>query len=113
MQLEEFRREILARLSSLKYVEEIQISEIQEGGFSGEARVKVEYILNIRFKMFREVLTLSIALIHKNQRIWGLDKDNRIGWHIHPLENPKIHERITEKSIQEILEILESVCSKL
>jgi hypothetical protein len=27
-------------------------------------------------------------LLFQNERIWGLDKDNRIGWHIHPFISP-------------------------
>lgn len=113
MQLEEFRQQIIEYLSSLSYVKDIQISEVIENRFTGQAKIKVKYILNIRFTIYKEILTLSIALIYKNKRIWGIDKDNRIGWHVHPLENPAEHRSIPDQSIQEILEMIDLVCSQL
>jgi hypothetical protein len=51
-------------------------------------------------------------LLYLDDRIWNLDKDNRVGWHIHPLENTKLHEPIEPKSVKEIVATFDLVCGK-
>ncbi|MBD3251878.1 hypothetical protein GF380_05525 [Candidatus Uhrbacteria bacterium] len=40
--------------------------------------------------------TMAFALIEKQQRIWGIDKDAIRGWHGHPLEKPDTHVELGE-----------------
>lgn len=48
----------------------------------------------------------SFSLIHHNTRVFGIDCDNRIGWHIHPVENADSHVLTEEKSFSEIMELM-------
>ena len=110
MEIDEFRSQVINGLNSLSYIDEIELYEIEENSFKGTAIVKRHYVLRVRFKFLAGVLTLSFTLLFENNRIWGLDKDNRIGWHIHPLNNTSTHEPIEEMAVGEIISILDSVC---
>jgi hypothetical protein len=55
--------------------------------------------------------TIAFALVSKQQRIWGIDFDNRRGWHVHPVENPSEHIAIDPLTIPEIVSLLHSVLS--
>lgn len=48
----------------------------------------------------------SFSLIYQNHRMFGIDCDNRIGWHIHPLNNPDSHIATGEKTLKEIFGII-------
>ena len=53
---------------------------------------------------FNEVTgTIAFALIEQRQRIWGIDCDNRRGWHKHPVQDPTQHVKIDPMSIREII----------
>ena len=53
---------------------------------------------------FNEVTgTLAFALIENQQRIWGIDFDNRRGWHLHPIEKPADHIPIEPLAVPEIV----------
>lgn len=103
MEIDQFRTQLISALSSLDYIESINISEVKESKFIGTVRVRRSYVLSIRFKLFQGILTLSFTLIFENKRIWGLDKDNRAGWHIHPLHDVTNHEPIEPKKVHEIV----------
>ncbi len=47
--------------------------------------------------------TIAFALIEQQQRIWGIDCDNRRGWHKHPLQDPTQHVKIGLMSVREII----------
>ncbi len=53
--------------------------------------------------------TIAFALISNQQRIWGIDFDNRRGWHVHPAENPSEHVAIDPLTIAEIVRLLQDV----
>jgi hypothetical protein len=55
--------------------------------------------------------TIAFALISNQQRIWGIDFDNRRGWHLHPVENPAEHVAINPLTVSEILLLLHGVLS--
>jgi hypothetical protein len=55
--------------------------------------------------------TIAFALISGRQRIWGVDHDNRRGWHLHLAENPAEHVAIAPQSITEIMQMLQDVMS--
>lgn len=53
--------------------------------------------------------TIAFALIEQQQRIWGIDCDNRRGWHKHPLQDPEEHVKSDPLSIQEIIAELREI----
>ncbi len=53
--------------------------------------------------------TIAFALIEQQQRIWGIDFDNRRGWHRHPLQEPKQHVQIDPLSVREIMAELQEI----
>ncbi len=115
METEKFKQKLLIALSNLEYVEKVDIFEVSERYTKGNIYLKKSYILAVRFSYFSETLdfTLSFSLLYKNERIWGLDKDNKIGWHIHPLNDTSIHQAIEAKTIEEILQIFHTTISEL
>ena len=55
---------------------------------------------------------MAFDLIEKQQRIWGIDYDNRRGWHMHPAGNPAEHTGIDALPVSEIVARLEGVLLK-
>lgn len=53
--------------------------------------------------------TIAFALISNQQRIWGIDFDNRRGWHVHPVEDPSGHVAIDPLTVSEIVLLLQDV----
>ena len=108
MEIKEFKQELIDSLSSLDYIEDIEILEEDDQSL---VHIKKRYILKIRFAIQerRYTFTLSFTLLFENKRIWGLDRDNRIGWHIHPLNNVSVHESIEPKEVREIVTIFNSM----
>lgn len=112
MVISQFEVELRSALQNLDFVESISFSYNTEMSVKGRVILQKNYILEVRFTEMGQKysFTLSFTLLLNNERIWGLDKDNRIGWHIHPLDNPKAHEPIEPKSVSEIISIFESTC---
>jgi hypothetical protein len=63
----------------------------------------------LEFYFNEQTGTMAFALIEDRERIWGIDRDNIRGWHLHPLENPRGHIGIEMLSVSEIVERLGSV----
>lgn len=106
MELDEFIFELENELSELYFVERWEIERK-----ATTARIKIylqpKGLLNI---YYNQVLRIqSFALIMDNNRVWGLDRDNKFGWHEHPVDNPETHESTKEHSIAEIIERLKNV----
>lgn len=51
----------------------------------------------------------SFALIINQERVWGLDRDNKFDWHEHPISNPETHKSIEAHNIEQIISKLEKV----
>ena len=115
MDIKQFELELREALFNLDYIESIIFYKVNELSIKGKIYLKQSYILEVRFTEIEKKynFTLSFTLLYSDNRIWGLDKDNRVGWHIHPLENTKLHETIEPKSVKEIVSTFDSVCSKL
>lgn len=65
--------------------------------------------LFVRF-YFNEITgTIAFALIEEQQRIWGIDYDNRRGWHLHPADAPTSHVGINPLSVPDIVGYLQKV----
>ena len=106
MDVKNFANELLTALADIDHFKNVALQA--EGPIaSGYAYLHDEFFL--RF-YFNEVTgTIAFALVENQQRIWGVDYDNRRGWHIHPFENPTKHEATPPLTIPEIVGLLEAV----
>jgi hypothetical protein len=106
MDVKSFTRELLAALAENQHFERVALQT--EGPIAnGYAYLREDFFL--RF-YFNEVTgTLAFALIERDARIWGIDCDNRRGWHLHPAEHPDEHVDIEPLSVSEIIERLQRV----
>ena len=50
--------------------------------------------------------TIAFALIRQGERVWGVDRDNVRGWHLHPVEAPSRHLSIEAQTVESILDLL-------
>lgn len=110
MDLSQFLISLLHGLSELDFVEKV---DIQTDVFvlKGRAILKKNRFLQL---YFNEVTgTTAFALVEKDKRVWGIDFDNIRGWHLHPLGDFETHYKITQKTIDEILNELTEAWSLL
>ncbi len=67
----------------------------------------------VRFYFNQHTQTIAFALIKDKQRLWGIDRDNLRGWHMHPVDDPASHIEITPLSVSDIVaqlcEVLEGL----
>jgi len=111
MDLKQFETELTSAISPLPYITSVSLKKRTEISIQGIIGIKKNYQLSV---FFNEVLfILSFSLIYKNKRIWAIDKDNRVGWHEHPIENPDNHKLTGEMSINQIVDAFDKVCSKM
>ena len=66
----------------------------------------------LRFYFNEMTGTIAFALIEHQQRTWGIDYDNRRGWHEHPSDRPENHIAIEPLTIAEIVARLKNVLKK-
>jgi len=76
---------------------------------SGYACVQGRADVFLRFYYNEVTGTIAFALLEEQQRIWGIDCDNRRGWHLHPPENPTGHVEIDPLPVSEIIARLQDV----
>jgi hypothetical protein len=111
MGLADFEAELRKELALLDYILDIQIKQRSPISLSCTINLEKSYSLNIFYN--HQYHILSFSLIYANSRIWGLDKDNRIGWHIHSLEKTDSHEKTEEMKLPEIIAAINLVINKL
>ena len=109
-------RRLYDALKKLPYVKSINFSILNDETLSANAVLTKLYFIDFYYN--KRMFKLNFALIYrendnKGKRIWALDRDNRIGWHLHPLNNVGQHEAIEEKTIEEIVEISDEVWQKI
>jgi hypothetical protein len=68
--------------------------------------------LFLRFYFNEATGTIAFALVEGERRVWGIDYDNRRGWHLHPVDDPGSHVEIAPLSVIEIVDCLQDVLSK-
>lgn len=106
MDVRSFASELLRALATVKEIERVVLQS--EGPVvKGRAYVTAEMFLEFYFN--EKTGTMAFALIRDQDRVWGIDRDNIRGWHLHPLENPAQHVEIEELSVSEIVERLSAV----
>lgn len=114
--IDELEKRLHNALKRLSYVQSIQINTFGDDSLSGDAILTKFYFVDFYYN--KRLFKLNFALIYREsqnngKRVWALDRDNRIGWHLHPLNQVEIHEPIEEKSIEEIVEMLDQVWQKI
>ena len=106
MDVQAFVSQLLRVLADAELFERVDLST--EGPIAkGYAYVRTD--LFVRFFLNQHTQTIAFALIEEGQRIWGIDRDNRRGWHLHPIDNPKDHIVIDPLSVSEIVARLRDV----
>jgi len=63
----------------------------------------VDDALYLHFYFNERTGTTAFALIQSDERAWGIDYDNRRGWHLHPVGAAQRHEPSDPKTIGEIM----------
>lgn len=69
--------------------------------------------LFLRFYFNAVTGTMAFALIQQQKRIWGIDYDNRRGWHLHPLGITQRHQQIAAQSIDDIMHLFGATLNEL
>ncbi|TAE00405.1 MAG: hypothetical protein EAZ97_05975 [Bacteroidetes bacterium] len=116
MDIEQFEAELRNGLAKLDYIQRLEINQQTETRFLSKAILEEYYFLKIFFNSKLVVLNFTLIYLLKddqNKRLWGIDRDNDIGWHTHPVENPKDHVLIEEKTVAEIIEIFDQTWQKI
>ena len=101
MDTKTFSSELLSALASTDRFQQVSFSV--EGPIAeGRAYISEDKFLNVYFN--EQTGTLAFALIDKEKRIWGIDRDNlRGGWHLHPIDKPEDHVSIEPLTVAEII----------
>ena len=103
MDVKAFASELLSALAKVERVEQVAL---QSEGPVVEGRAYVSEGMFVQF-YFNEVTgTIAFALIREQERVWGIDRDNLRGWHMHPVERPKEHVGIEPLSVAQVVELL-------
>ena len=106
MDVRGFASDLLRALATVEAIERVVLQS--EGPVvKGRAYVTAEMFLEFYFN--EKTGTMAFALIRDRDRVWGIDRDNIRGWHLHPLENPVEHVGIETLSVSEIVERLRAV----
>lgn len=108
MDTKAFSSELLSALADANLFQQVSLSA--EGPIAdGRAYISEDKFLNFYFN--EETDTLAFALIDKEERIWGIDRDSLRGWHLHPLEDPDSHIGVEPMTISEIIARLSDALS--
>ena len=107
MDVNQFQAELKTNLSQLEFVEQIITEQNSATYIKIKVTLKPKGFLNIWYNSIRR--TQSFSLIIENNRKWGLDFDNRIGQHEHPINNQDSHISIKSHTLIEIVEKLQEV----
>ena len=111
MDLKQFENELLKAIRPLDYVINIDIKKRSEISLQGFIGLKKKYKLSVFFN--EAYFIISFSLIYRKQRIWAIDRDNRVGWHLHPIGNANMHETISKMTISQIIGEFNNVCRKI
>ncbi len=110
MDLNEFQAELISRLSVLEFVESWEITK-KRTTLRVRVYLKKKSLLNIFYNVILRIQ--SFALIINQERVWGLDRDNKFDWHEHPIGNHETHKLIESHNIEQIIKRLEKLWDQL
>ena len=104
MELAKFEANLRASIESISDVRDLVVSK------RTPVSLKASIILESGFSIavfFNAAFTIqSFSLIHQSKRVFGIDCDNRIGWHIHPEDNPDSYVLTQERQLPEIMAMI-------
>lgn len=106
MDVKAFVDELLQALADTGLFERITL-QTEGPVIDGYAYVQDDFFL--RFYFNQNTGTIAFALIEAQQRIWGIDYDNRRGWHLHPVEDPTEHIEIDPLSVSSVVAYLQDI----
>lgn len=106
MDINQFLLLLFDGISDLDFVKKVDI-KTEAFILKGRIILKKDRFLQIYFNELTK--TTSFALIHNDQRVWGIDFDNMRGWHLHPLEDHKTHYSIDNQTIKKIINSLKEI----
>ncbi len=104
-----FAADLLEALADSSLFERV---DLQTEGPIARGFAYVDDDLFLRFYFNESTQTIAFALIKENnekRRIWGVDRDNRRGWHTHPVENPDDHVAIDPLPVKALVAPLREV----
>jgi len=104
-----FAADLLEALADSSLFERV---DLQTEGPLAQGFAYVDDDLFLRFHFNESTQTIAFALIKENnekRRIWGVDRDNRRGWHTHPVENPDDHVEIDPLPVKALVARLREV----
>lgn len=93
-------------LQGLAGIPQIADSMVTTEGSIADGYGFVNDALYLRFYFNERTGTTAFALIQSDERVWGIDYDNRRGWHIHPVGASDRHEPCAPKSVGEIMNLI-------
>lgn len=107
-----FTSEFLRALATVEAVDHVALQS--EGPIvSGRAYLVWAVDRFLEFYFNEKTGTMAFTLIEGQRRIWGIDRDNIRGWHLHPLENPAEHVEIKALSVSKIIARLGAALQEL
>ncbi len=110
--VEEFASELLRARATVEAVDHVALHS--EGPIvNGRAYLTLGADQFLEFYFNEKTGTMAFALIEGQRRIWGIDRDNIRGWHLHPLENPAEQVEIKTLSVSRIIARLGVVLQEL
>lgn len=110
MDVDTFVQELVAALQELHPVREDQLFK-DDPIAAGRIVLGTDLFLNVFYNA--ENNKIAFGLIHHQQRIWGIDRDNIRDWHLHPLFDTTSHESIPPQSIFDIIAKLTRVLAQI
>lgn len=106
MDVRRFVADLLTALAKAGCCEQVVLST--EGPVAkGRAHARPDLFLRFYFNEITG--TLAFALIHRQERVWGIGFDNLRGWHLHPHHDPGRHVSVSPMTIAEIIASLAPV----
>jgi len=108
MDVNSFVDKLLVALANTELFERISF-QAEGPTVSGYAYLSESDEIFLRVYFNETTDTIAFALIEHKQRIWGIDRDNRRGWHLHPVDNPTQHISISPLSVPNIIARLQEV----
>jgi len=100
-------------LSALTHTGLFKRVALQAEGPIADGYAYTEGDVVLRFYFNQLTGTIAFALIEDQRRIWGIDYDNRRGWHVHPKAHPEDHVAIGPLTVGEIVSRLQTVLANI
>jgi hypothetical protein len=104
MELAKFEADLRATIERFSDVRNIVVSKRTPVSLKASIILEREFSIAVFYNSSFAIR--SFSLIYQNRRVFGIDCDNRIGWHIHPVDNADSHVLTEEKSFSEIMELM-------